>query len=234
MFLALDESFEGDYCSIGCVCLPSDKLPELEHRASQYRLKERLWGELKYSKITNTYLQKYIGFLEVVFSFEQLTFHSWTYKKPSAEEIRDFYLNEAGTVMYRQAYLLLRSIIRKNINSGYRGSYYILPDTSERSIREYATTQKLLASDSNINPKPSIDFCSEGNSAVCSALQAADICTGAVQSLYSSAASSKDCVKSIVDSLQTINSGVPIDNSPTRLPALADYRLHHCFYRNPS
>lgn len=232
MFIALDESISTNFLTIGCVVLPKAKLPELEKKQVQTRLDYKLWGEIKWSKGTQSYLEKYKLFLGNYLLDKEVTFHSWTLKRPTADEIRRYYDGDGKKILYKHAYLLIRNVIRKCRNAGYKGEFYVLPDTTgEMGKNEYVETQKILKSDSNIYPPATVEFCAEGNSQVCGALQVADLCTGAVGYTYEKDFKDTSYSEGIVDYLKEINGGIDINFEYPSLPRMKQFKLHHCFYK---
>lgn len=231
MFLALDECKGNDFVTIGCVCLPKVKLSNLEKNFIDSRVTERCWGELKWSKVTENYLEKYKNLSDVLLSDSEVTYHSWTYKKPSAiVRARHYGIGTSqDDVIYRQAYLLIRNVIRKCKNSGYDGAFYIVADESGSGQEEYKKTNELLRNDTNIRGKTTIEFCSTGNSAALGSLQVADLCTGAVTSYYE-ANLRNEANQKLVEHLVELNSKVPLTFNPARLPRLQDYKMHHYFF----
>jgi hypothetical protein len=229
MFLALDESIGSQYTTVGCLCLPDDQLSHLEFDFINLRLRHKVWAEVKWEKISKAYCQKYKDILSAYLSHGDVTFHSWTYRTPSSEERTRHYNGiSAEKVIYRHAYMLIRSVIWKCRNAGYQGSYYILADeTGSLGQEEYKTTQSLLKGDSNIKPSPNIDFCTTGNSMSCGAMQVSDICAGAVMSHYDEKYSGQAACKSIVDHLKSLNQGRELNFSPSKLPTLKSAKLHH-------
>lgn len=229
MFLALDESIGSTHVTIGCLCIPQSRMSSLEKAFIDKRLELKCWGEVKWSKITTSYLPKYLELLKTYLYDDEVTYHSWTYKIPSSRDRKQYYGENVSEdqVVFRQAYLLLRSVIRKCKNNGYNGSFYIVADDSGSGLVEYRKTNELLSTDPNIRGETILDFCSTGNSAVLSALQAVDLCTGAVMSCYDSSFNTTNGRK-LRQELEALNSGVPINFSPTRLPSLTDAKLHHC------
>lgn len=227
MLLVLDECLEGKKKVLGCLCLPSEIFPDLEKQVSKVRLVEKLWGELKWNKITDGYFTKYSKVISNYFSSSQVTFHSWSFEIPDPIAMRTYYENNPKTVIYKQAYLLIRSVIRKCNNAGYTGSFYILPDeTGSLGNTEYRKTQKLLTDDTKIQPKAVIDYCMPGNSACCGALQVVDLCTGAVNCLLNNLKPS-NVQKKLIEALEEINGDISIISELPTLPKLYEYKMHY-------
>lgn len=59
MFLALDESMGSSHVTLGCLCLPEAKLPELEAGFIKNRLEHKVWAEVKWSRLGKPYCDKY-------------------------------------------------------------------------------------------------------------------------------------------------------------------------------
>lgn len=227
MLLALDESLEGTYKVVGCLCVPLDLFPDTEKKFISNRIDEKVWAELKWQKISSSYLDKYKKFITSYFESSGCTFHSWAYKIPAQDLLSKYYDSDANKVIYKQAYMLIRSVMWKCINNGYTGPFYVLPDESgSLGKSEYTITQKLLNLDPRIRPHPSIEYCSPGNSTVCGALQISDICTGAVSSVVNKLAISP-ASQEIINTLTSINEGIPIDFQFPSLPSLHQYKIHH-------
>lgn len=232
MFLAVDESFEGPHTTHGCLCVPLEKLPEYEGIHIKKRLEHKVWAEIKWEKLSSSYLPKYSDILRSYLSQPDVTFHSWTYEKPTAKEIKEFYADSKRKIPYCHAYMLIRSVIWKCQNDGYRGPFYIVPHTTGKvGEEEYETTRELLLKDRNIYPRPRVEFCSQGSAQVCGALQVCDICTGAVQYKYDpSLTESKSNADAIISLLESLNGGIPITYSPIKLPSIKEFKLHHCLF----
>lgn len=233
MFLALDECIGNDYVTLGCICISTEKLPQIEKSFIQKRIEHKCWGEVKWSKITDGYRVKYQELANCYLADEDVTFHSWTYKKPNAIERSIYYGlgTSQNDVIFRHAYLLIRSVIRKCKNSGYNGSFYVVADDSGSGPNEYKKTNELLQADSAISGPTTLDFCSTGNSTVIGALQVVDLCTGAVTSYYDDGLKNNSNQK-FVKHLVELNGSIPLNFSPSRLPKLKEYKMHHCLVKN--
>lgn len=233
MFLALDESMGSSHVTLGCLCLPEAKLPELEAGFIKNRLEHKVWAEVKWSRLGKPYCDKYKTIVGDYLASPDVTFHSWTYKIPSGEERKTFYDGlDASKVVYRHAYLLIRTVIWKCRNSGYSGNFYILADeTGKLGKDEYKITQDLLKNDSRIRPAPVIDFCATGSSISCGAMQVADLLTGAVMSQYDNGFSKQDACTDFVGHVVSLNGGTPLTYSPGAFPKLNEQKLHHCLHR---
>ena len=225
MFLCLDESFSSKHTAIGCLSLPLDTLRQCESTFLNNRINEKVWGELKWDKVSERYCQKYLEFLKCYFSSEQVYFHSWVYENNCAEAKRP-------TTIYKHAYCLIRSVIRKLLKQGFDGSFYIVADsTGEFGHREYKTTQDLLARDRGIHPQAKIAFCDQGDSGVCGAIQVCDIYTGATRYAYSRDKKDPEKADEIVDWLRKVNKGVPINYCYPCFPGLKQFKIHHFLYK---
>ena len=231
MFIALDECIGKKYTTLGCICLPKQELPALEKSFLERRLQEKCWGEIKWSKITDNYLGKYKHLADVYLKHESATFHSWTYEKVG---VTDRLLHYGGAsqddIIFRQAYLLIRSVIWKCSNYGYREPYYIVADDSGKGVREYKKINELLQKDSAVKRQAAIEFCSTGNSAAFGCLQIADLYTGAVASCYDELGNPTSIA--LRDYFQSANKDVPLSFSPAKLPTLDAYKMHHCKLRH--
>ena len=221
--------------TLGCLCVPIKYLPNLEAQFVSKRIEHRLWAEIKWNKITTNYLPKYLDFLSTYLANNKVTYHSWTYLKPTRQVLDGYYGGDKECVLYRQTYLLIRNVIRKYHNSSYNGPFTIIPDeTGSRGQREYKSTHDLLNSDGYIKPKPNIEFCAQSDSKVLGALQICDLCTGAVHYLYDHELSQDtESANAVINLLQNINSGIPINYSPISLPKVEEYKLHHCLFKPP-
>ncbi len=230
MFLAIDESIAQQSVTLGCLCVPIEDLPKFEADHIQKRLEQKVWGEIKWERISKIYLEKYKTIISSYLLKKSVTFHSWTYNKPSPKEIHDFYGGDSNKVIYKHAYILIRSVIRKCRNSGYRGPFYIVSDsTGKLGQQEYKITKNLLTTDPRFSPPLKLDFCSQGNSQVCGALQICDICTGATRYLsVHDVKKDPEAANEIVKMLEKINNGIPINLLTPTFPNLFDFKIHHC------
>lgn len=236
MFLAIDECFgtsHSQYVTIGCLSIPQDNLSEFEKEFIENRMHHKLWGEIKWSALSSSYLNKYKEVVSSYLGHDKAIFHSWTYKRPTTAEIREHYSSQdPARVIYQQAYILIRTVIWRCRNVGYNGDFYILADQSGFGSEEYQTTMRLLQTDSKIRPAPEIPYCNVGNSISCGALQIADICTGATHSYYDSnmlgnTEAKKEATKALVSHLEAMNGGLHLNTSRTNFYTMYTQKLHH-------
>ncbi|HET9412475.1 MAG TPA: hypothetical protein VFO38_06610 [Candidatus Saccharimonadales bacterium] len=219
--------------TIGCLCFPRAIMPELESVFIADRIKHRVWAEVKWSRLCTPYCDKYKSMVSNYLASSQVTYHSWTYSIPSAEERKQYYNgSDSSKIIYRHAYLLIRTVIWKCRNSGYRGPFYILADeTGKLGREEYKITQELLKNDAKIDPPASIDFCNTGNSTSCGAMQVVDLLTGAVMSQYDEKFSKQDACIDFVEHLTALNNGVPLTFSSPGFPRLGAQKMQHCLFK---
>lgn len=231
MFLAIDESHSNSFTTIGCLCLPLKNLPKYEAEYISKRLEHKIWGEMKWTSLSLSYLNKYENVVESYLKQHDVTFHSWAYRHITKLELKKYWDDDETKMFYCQAYLLLRNVIRKCLNQGCHNNFYIVPDTTGmRGKREYLLTREYLVNDNSIKPKPIIEFCDQGNSQICGALQITDLCTGATRYKYQKETNDTSVSEEFVKFLEKLNSNIPLNYADEKLPDLYKYKMHHCLY----
>lgn len=211
MYLFLDESDSGKRKVLGGILVPNSLVSEFEKKFVETRQSEKVFGEVKWTKIETAYEKKYKKFIDLFFDEPLITYHSYSYKNVS-EKLRAV------------AYSLIRSVDWKIINSGVKEPLHIIFDENGAGALE---SYKKISKTANIDVrfKSRIEFCNEGNSHCLGALQIADLLTGAVGAKINSS-SIATAKKSILDYIELKNKkeiGVSLD----RLPKLNEYKMHH-------
>ncbi len=234
MYLFVDESIQGSVCTLGCVAIEEESLFKVEEAFLKFRINNRCWTEFKWSCITEAYSKKYMGLLELYLGFEGITVHTWTYKSPDVNEIKNYFNGDSGKPIHVHTYLLVQNVIRKVLNSQKENWFNIVIDEStKQGAIEAKKTREFLQSNPKINPKPNIYYCDVGDSKINGGLQVADLCAGIVCNMYSKKNTNR-YFSDFVDLLTNLNGGTPPNFSALRMPKLNEYRIHHCKYIAPS
>lgn len=210
MFLSVDESEGGLKKVIGITVCPKEKVSLFEQKCVEFRLKNKVFGEIKWTKISKTYYKAYTDFIDNFFDFKDLTFHSVCYNKEDNKN--------------KIIYLLIRTICWKLSIAGNTNSLHVLLDENcilgndmIKLIQDY------LKKDHKIRQE--IDFLNQGKSYILNISQITDLIAGAVHYKINDNSSnkySKDFISYLED-----KSGDSIDHADLNMPKLSDYKIHH-------
>jgi len=180
MFIGCDISGqlkEDKYWILGSVWIPKEKLPQYEEAICYFRLKNKLWGELKWTGITPQKLKEYKEFLTITLQEFPLKIRVILLEKKNIK-LKEFYGNSKGKMFSTFFYLLLRSHI---IRLPTATSFDILLD-EEDWIREQSLNLKgfleYFLTKGHFNK--SINHLSQCDSKICSLLQFCDLISGAI------------------------------------------------------
>ncbi len=217
MFFALDESEEHQKKVLGGLLLPETDLPNLERDFVALRVKHKLFGELKWTRIDQYHI-RYRDFLDLFFDGKGITYHSICFRR-------------GGEQKYRAAYVLIRTITWKLQNAGINEPMYVLFDNDGNlGEREVEEIKKIVAGDRMFKQK--LEFCNQGTSHVLGALQLSDIITGAVCAAVNQAPMHQN-KKSVHDYIMRKNNGVALDRTSALLPKLNELKIHYFDPDNP-
>jgi len=196
------ESKKDKYWVIGSVWIPKDKLPKYAEAVFTYRLKEKIWGELKWSYITSQKVDEYTKFITLSFkNFPldiQVILLDKTVNKPK------YYNNDLGKMFSATYYVLLKEQMKRLPTVT---SLDIILD-KESWIRDQSLNLKQFLGSSfikrGLNQK--INHLSQCDSKICPLSQLCDIITGAIsakwnQNLTYISADKKIVIKCIEDNL---------------------------------
>lgn len=225
MFIFLDESFGQNHTVVGCLCVPKDNILALEKDFLTNRVKKNCWGELSWSGISSSYIEKYKKFLLGYLSNNNVTFHSWAYGNPDGN-----FRGNKNKLLHQHEYSLLKNTIRKCLNNGYK-QFYILLDQGQ-SDSEYALTRDYLEKTLSFKPKPEILFSSAVDSKIIGAMQISSICVCAVRYLYGTISS--DVNKKLCDEIVSLLTKLNLDTSLIFSPKYPRWDLSkkfsHCLF----
>lgn len=212
MFLILDESEEYRKMVFGGILISEKQLPNFEAKFVNLRIKHKLFGEIKWSRI-DQYHRRYCEFIDLFFEEENTTFHSICYRRNGIEK-------------YRAGYTLIKTITWKMQNAGINEPLYVLfdndgnlGDVESREIRKIAKKDPRF--------KQELEFCSQGTSHILGAMQITDLLTGAVCSTINSGIISKN-KKKVMEHIIIKNNGNSLDQTKDslNLPKLNDFKVH--------
>lgn len=181
MLLALDESLEGQIPCVGLVGTTWEDYFAFEQEVLKLRVANHVWAEFGWKKVSdNSYLSKYISFIDLFFSFTSMAFFCWTFEKPEKNILERFFSGDSSLPYHKTAYGLVRNVSRKIAmgNQFSKEPVYLLPDSGTPKGQEgWKKTKELLEKDKKMPLK--VEACCQTNSAVCALVQITDILTGA-------------------------------------------------------
>jgi len=210
MFLYIDETEQGNRFVIGATVCSKDLLPLFEKECTKIRIKNKLFGEVKWSKLTNVYYDAYIDFVGEFFNCDNTTFHSVCYDNTFDKN--------------KIIYILIKTICWKISISGNTKPLFILLDNNCIIGKEQIKIiQKYLKKDHKI--RQDINFLNEGNSCILNISQINDLILGAIGCKINNLASVK-YKKDFIGYLEDKNKH-PIDYSTTNMPKLCDFKIHY-------
>lgn len=228
----MDESVGSSYVVVGCICCPIDKIAELEKQFHLMRLNFKCWGELDWSGLEEEYLEKYKQFTNIYFKEKDITFHSWAYRKPTAQELKKFFNGDEDSVMHKYEFLLLKNTLRRCVNAGIK-NFYVIVDKLSGGFKQYMKTKKLLEQTASIRPSPNIIYFNPVDSRISSIMQISSLCTSAVRHTYEFDANQVNArlLDDYVRYLEKLNDNISLKFSPRIFPKLTDYKFHHISWK---
>ena len=233
MFLALDESKGYGKNVLGLIAIPRTDLPQLEADFCSVRLNTKLMGEIAWERISDMYVDRYFGFIDLFLKHPETTFHSIAYS------------SELGK--YRAAYSLIRTTSWKLWNANIRAdrSLFILFDQDDEAYPkpeivvedgvmlevvqefkdEYDAIKRLAKNDGHF--RHPICYCNQGVSHQMGVLQLTDLLTGAMNAVINKKDNLTKAKKRFIEHIETAI-GHPLDASraEVKLPQLKDYKTH--------
>ncbi len=163
MLITCDESMEYRIKVVGSISIPFDDFLKYESFVNEERLKNRVFGELKWQKIQDEgkYLDFYLALIKELFSYPLVIFHSNSYKGNK----------------YKASYALIRSISWKLQNMRDLNEIGVLFDYEGRKgVEETELSREIFQTDI----KHKLIFCTQIDSKIFNILQITDILTGCV------------------------------------------------------
>ncbi len=212
--------------------MPVKTFKQVEAGALEYRLSANLWGELKYTAINDSYLDKYRGFLDIFLSQRAVTFHSWSFDSKFKHPDPSVSPND---LLYRNTYMLIRSVIVKyqkyviKNHPGIQLEFIIMIDESgNKGLSSAKQFQEFLANDNYIDATiTQINFLSTCSSTINNSMQAVDILTGLTASYYSNGKVNMPKIILRDHIAKQYNDGVMLHKVRNgTLPDLFNYKIH--------
>jgi hypothetical protein len=180
MFVACDESGMSDrYWVIGSVWLPAQMLSTIEKEITELRLSKKCWGEVKWEKVSDQFLDFYKSFLTIVFS-KNPHFHCIVIDSQllTAEKIKQFHKKggqrEAFFKFYR---LLLGYCIKKYMTDGEKNFHIVYDSTNDTQ-----ELRRVFHDFVRLDARDCIQHIAPCTSHINSLVQFSDILSGAVAS----------------------------------------------------
>lgn len=216
MFLSIDESESKSKNIIGATVCSKNNLIELEKQCVNVRLKDKLFGEVKWEKISSQYYDKYINFIDTFLNIKDITFHSVSYNSGAD----DIYKNKT-------IYTLIRTICWKiNIAKIKDPLCILLDEDCIRGDMAIKMIQEYLKKDRRMyNP---IEFLNQGKSHILNISQVTDLLSGAISAKINNTSQKRETINFI--NYLNLKNGVDIDYYDSVMPQLHDRKIH---YFNP-
>jgi len=180
MFIGCDISGQlkkDKYWILGSVWIPKERLPQYEEAICYFRLKNKLWGELKWTYITPQKLKEYKEFISISLQNLPIEIKVILLEKKRIK-LKEFCGNSTGKMFSKFFYLLIRSHI---IKLPKITSFDVLID-EEDWMREQSLNLKGFLEQFLIrgNFKKTVNHLSQCDSKICSILQLCDLINGAI------------------------------------------------------
>lgn len=229
MYLILDESLRETDKVIGCVCIPDDIFEELEAKALAYRIKNNLWGEVKWKAINSAYAAKIIGFLDIYLQHPMVTFHTWAYKEfPASKRIDIYGRTDVNEIFYSQCYALLRSTMDSCFAETKKFDFRILADSTGKAGEiNYQKMREMFAKDRRTNHFR-LNSCIPVDSKALNAVQAIDLVTGAIAKGYYSNDEMAPAKMAVLQHIIAANSGIALNITSIIKAGRSEVKVHHC------
>lgn len=213
MLLCLDESEPGTTHVLGGLLVPLKVFSELEKKIIEFRVKNKLFGELKWSKVTPKYFDKYKDFSDIFFDSKDVTFHSICYRPVVAN------------AKAKAAYVLVRTLTWKINNAHLGDNLFILFDSDGepskhllKDVREYAAKDPRF--------KCKINFCHDVISHCYGIMQLADVILGSVSTSVNKDAKRNVAKTDLLEYLVKRNNNIPLDYRLESFPQLYQQKIH--------
>lgn len=184
MFIGCDISGQlkkDKYWILGSVWIPKEQLPQYEEAVCCFRLKNKLWGELKWTGVSPQKLKGYKEFLTLSLEKFPMVIKVILLEKKIVK-LKEFYRNNEGKMFSTFFYLLLRSHMRR---SPITTSFTVLLD-KEGWIREQTLPLRDFLESFLFKGgfKKAIEHLSQCDSKICSLLQFIDLINGAISTKW--------------------------------------------------
>lgn len=229
MYIFLDESLRETDKVIGCVCIPDGIFEELEATALHFRIKNNLWGEIKWKGINPSYASKFIEFLDIYLTHPRVTFHTWAYKEFAATERMAIYQKTDKTeIFYSQCYALIRSTMESCFTTDREFDFRILADsTGPTGEINYKEMREMFASDRRTNRFRLNSFVTADSKSL-NAFQAVDLVIGATAKGYYSKDEISPAKTAVLQHIISANSGIALDITSRIKAGRNEIKVHHC------
>ncbi|MBU1102757.1 DUF3800 domain-containing protein [Patescibacteria group bacterium] len=220
MFIGCDSSgyLQKDrYLTLGTVWISKEQLPKYEEAVCLFRLKNKLWGEIKWEKITPQKLKEYKLFLNI--SLADFSPEIKIILRDKKIRVPKGYFKNKGEMISTFYYMLISNHIGRKTQ---KTSFDILLD-KENWINEQSLNLKGFLQFSFIkgNCGHLLNHLSQCDSKICSAIQLCDLVIGAVSAKLNQNRISND-KKEIIEHIEKILNH-PFDK-PT-LPSAKKFNL---------
>lgn len=207
MFIGCDISGQlkkDKYYVLGTAWIPKKQLPKYEEAVCNFRLKNKLWGELKWTNVKKQKMQEYKNFLILSLSEFPINIKIILLDKKIVKI--EHFNNSKGKMFSTFYYTLLTNHMRRILKTQSQiSSFDILIDREDWIRQESLNLKYFLEKFLSIGGlKKSINHLSQCDSKICSMLQICDLITGAVSAVWNQnkfeiADYKQDIIKTIED-----------------------------------
>ena len=207
MFLIFDESEEGREKVLGGVLMPESMLPSFEAACVSLRIKHKLFGEMKWTKVKrDQYHKRYCDFIDLFFQEKRMTFHSIFYGEGEK---------------YLQGYVLIRNITLQMERAGLNEPLYVLFDKTSNGQPEVEKIRRKAERD--LSFRQELIFCGQCDSHMFASLQIADLIAGAISATVNNKKMSEQ--KTFLREYIEEKEGKALDWSTDDIPVLGEYKI---------
>lgn len=229
MYIILDESLDETDKVIGCVCIPDDVFEELEAVALSFRVRNNLWGELKWNGINSQYASKFIEFLDIYLTHPQVTFHTWAYREfDTTKRMQVYQKTDKTAIFYSQCYALIRSAMQSCFADDRKFDFRILADSTGRTGEiNYKEMREMFANDRRTSMFRLNSFVTADSKSL-NAFQAVDMVIGATAKGYYSTREMIPPKTALLQHIIAANSGIALDITSRLKAGRSEIKVHHC------
>lgn len=190
MFVACDEGAPSRrFWVIGSLWLPKKLVPNYEAQITDFRIKKKFWGEIKYQKIEDRYLDRYLGFLHIGLVQTRLEYSCIVIdtRRFTQRDMQKFHAGQEREAFMKFYRLLLAHEINYRLQEDRNQTFHVIYDTlSFVEPKLVSNFSRFLRSDVG----SALECLEPCTSHICSLVQTADLVTGAVSSRVNNTVSS--------------------------------------------
>jgi len=174
------------YWVLGSAWIPKEQLPHYEKAVCDFRMQNKLWGEIKWTSVSPQKLKEYKHFLK-------LSLHEFPIEIKVMLLDREiitpkYYDGDEGKMLSTFYYTLLKNHMPRLSSLKSRASSFDILIDKEKWVRDQSLNLKNFLSEflSLKDSQKSISHLSQCDSKVCSLLQLCDLIIGAISATWNS------------------------------------------------